>query len=228
MSEKLHVLHAPEDVDLVGHVVDFLEAAFPSCRLTCTSFAGYKANPEKALRDADAVVAVISRGALLAATVPFELGVARTLGKPAIIITDDSADPTRLVLPLSSEHVALAETEESLLAVGRRLAATLGVPFRLGGHGSDPELTPAPLPSTQPPAAAIAQLTDEQRLRRSSAESRAANDGTLTGIPLVKPAPFPRAQPTPQAALSPLTEIEIKAKAKVVEEAVAKAVAAKP
>lgn len=183
MSEKLHVLHAPEDVDLVGHVVDFLEAAFPSCKLSCSSFAGYRADPHRSLLEADAVVAVISRGALLAATVPFELGIARSLGKPAIIIADDTADPTRLCLPLSAEHVALAETEESLVAVGRRLAATLGLPFGSGDFNRDPDLTPAPLDDKfVTPGAAFAHLAAEQRLRDATSEGKAANDGTLPGF----------------------------------------------
>lgn len=177
MSEKLHVVHAPEDADLVGHVVDFLAAAFPTCRLTCSSFAGYRSE-EDALQNADAVVAVVSRGALLAATVPYELGVARCLGKPAIVVVDDTADPTRLVLPLTADHVALAETHGSLVAVGRRLAASLGVPFGLSSAEPQGMLTPEP--TTRPSSLSLHRklLSDPTGLPEESSGVRAANDLT--------------------------------------------------
>lgn len=181
MHEKLHVVHSPEDSTLVEQVTDFLEVAFPTCQITRSNSTGHRGEATRDLTDAAAVVAILSKSALLAATVPFELGMARCLGKPAILIVDDTADATRLWLPLSAEHVALAESRGSLIAVGRRLAATLGVRFGLDHPDGVQTLTPPPQHTSE-------ELLDRFSSRNTgrsfqSRQADVANDSLLAATP---------------------------------------------
>lgn len=181
-------------------LVDLLESALTlgEGAIGCSSLPGYAVgrDPREALQSAQAVIAWVDDASLHDPRVAFDLGVAWSLGKWIVLVTDATRAANSFPWPLAQPTVVVRADQKALRAMVEDVAFQLDVQPRLGPVAAEAmarvsEPPPAPV-STVPPVAL------PRKVSAAPPKPSASQYETIDTVPPPSNAP-PAQTPSPRA-----------------------------
>lgn len=163
MPVAVYISHARTQAAEAMGLVDLLESALTlgEGAIGCSSLPGYAVgrDPREALQSAQAVIAWVDDASLQDPRVAFDLGVAWSLGKWIVLVTDAPRAATSFPWPLAQPTVVVRADQKALRSMVEDVAFQLDVQPRIGPVAAEAmarvsEPPPAPV-STVPPVARV-------------------------------------------------------------------------